>query len=55
MEKATAHMIQTNSAIKSEHYGDIMFYLGNVDAAVESWKKSESIRREGNHQFWIKK
>jgi tetratricopeptide (TPR) repeat protein len=30
------------SAVKSEHYGDIMFYLGNVDAAVENWKKAKA-------------
>jgi tetratricopeptide (TPR) repeat protein len=41
MEKALAHD-KTNSAIKSEHYGDIMFYLGNVDAAVENWKKAKA-------------
>ena len=33
---------KTNSAVKSEHYGDIMFYLGNVDAAVENWKKAKA-------------
>jgi tetratricopeptide (TPR) repeat protein len=29
------------SAVKSEHYGDILFYLGNVDGAVENWKKAK--------------
>jgi tetratricopeptide (TPR) repeat protein len=33
---------KTNGAVKSEHYGDIMFYLGNVDAAVENWKKAKA-------------
>jgi tetratricopeptide (TPR) repeat protein len=33
---------KTNSAVKSEHYGDIMFYLGNTDAAVENWKKAKA-------------
>jgi tetratricopeptide (TPR) repeat protein len=33
---------KTNSAVKSEHYGDIMFYLGNVDAAVDNWKKAKA-------------
>ncbi len=41
MEKALADD-KTNSPVKSEHYGDIMFYLGNVDAAVESWKKAKA-------------
>ncbi|ASU36044.1 Tetratricopeptide repeat-containing protein [Mucilaginibacter xinganensis] len=26
---------------KIEHYGDILFYLGNVDEAVENWKKAK--------------
>jgi tetratricopeptide (TPR) repeat protein len=41
IEKALADD-KTNSAVKSEHYGDIMFYLGKVDAAVENWKKAKA-------------
>ncbi|MDB5008354.1 MAG: invasion protein regulator [Mucilaginibacter sp.] len=41
IEKAIADD-KDNSAVKSEHYGDIMFYLGNVDAAVENWKKAKA-------------
>ena len=41
MEKALADD-KTNSAVKSEHYGDILFYLGNTDAAVENWKKAKA-------------
>ena len=41
IEKALADD-KTNSAVKSEHYGDIMFYLGNVDTAVENWKKAKA-------------
>jgi len=41
MEKALADD-KNNSAVKSEHYGDIMFYLGNIDAAVENWKKAKA-------------
>jgi len=41
IEKALADD-KDNSAVKSEHYGDIMFYLGNVDAAVENWKKAKA-------------
>jgi len=33
---------KANSAIKLEHYGDILFCLGNVDAAVENWKKAKT-------------
>ena len=41
MEKALADD-KDNRAVKSEHYGDIMFYLGNTDAAVENWKKAKA-------------
>jgi len=33
---------KNGSAVKMEHYGDIMFYLGNVDAAVDNWKKAKA-------------
>jgi tetratricopeptide (TPR) repeat protein len=41
IEKAILHD-KTNSAVQLEHYGDIMFYLGDTNAAVESWKKARS-------------
>jgi len=41
MEKALADD-KTGSPVKSEHYGDIMFYLGNIDAAVDNWKKAKA-------------
>jgi Tfp pilus assembly protein PilF len=41
IEKAILHD-KTNSAVQTEHYGDIMFYLGDTNAAVESWKKAKS-------------
>jgi tetratricopeptide (TPR) repeat protein len=41
IEKALADD-KGNGAVKSEHYGDIMYYLGNVDAAVENWKKAKA-------------
>ncbi len=41
IEKAILHD-KTNSAVQIEHYGDIMFYLGNTDAAVQNWKKAKS-------------
>ena len=40
MEKALAHD-KDNSSAKYEHYGDILFYLGNTDAAVQNWKKAK--------------
>jgi len=40
IEKAILHD-KTNSAVQTEHYGDIMFYLGDTNAAVESWKKAK--------------
>ncbi|QKJ31630.1 tetratricopeptide repeat protein [Mucilaginibacter mali] len=30
-----------HSAVKEEHYGDIMFYLGDTNAAVANWKKAK--------------
>jgi len=41
IEKAILHD-KTNSAVQQEHYGDIMFYLGDTDAAVQNWKKAKS-------------
>jgi len=29
------------SAVKTEHYGDILFFLGDVDTAVNNWKKAK--------------
>lgn len=39
IEKAIQH--NKNSATQAEHLGDIMFYLGNTDAAVQNWKKAK--------------
>ncbi len=39
IEKAMQH--NKNSATQAEHLGDIMFYLGNTDAAVQNWKKAK--------------
>ncbi|GAC1307389.1 MAG: tetratricopeptide repeat protein [Mucilaginibacter sp.] len=41
IEKALADD-KDKSAVKLEHFGDIMFYLGNIDAAVENWKKAKA-------------
>jgi tetratricopeptide (TPR) repeat protein len=40
MEKALSHD-KSHSAVQAEHYGDIMFYLGDTDAAVQNWKKAK--------------
>ncbi|MEO6498074.1 MAG: tetratricopeptide repeat protein [Mucilaginibacter sp.] len=40
IEKAILHD-KNNSAVQVEHYGDIMFYLGNTDAALQNWKKAK--------------
>ncbi|MGZ3749907.1 MAG: tetratricopeptide repeat protein [Mucilaginibacter sp.] len=40
MEKALAHG-KDHSAVQSEHYGDILFYLGDTEAAVQNWKKAK--------------
>ncbi|CAM3953364.1 tetratricopeptide repeat protein [Mucilaginibacter galii] len=40
IEKALQHG-KDASATQTEHYGDILFYLGNTDAAVQNWKKAK--------------
>ncbi len=40
MEKALADD-KNKSTGKIEHYGDVLFYLGNIDGAVENWKKAK--------------
>jgi tetratricopeptide (TPR) repeat protein len=40
MEKALTHD-KDKSAVKYEHYGDILFYLGKADEAVDNWKKAK--------------
>ena len=47
IEKAILHD-KTNSAVQTEHYGDIMFYLGDTNAAVESWKKAKSFGEQSS-------
>lgn len=42
IEKAIAND-KNKSATATEHYGDILFYLGNVDAALENWKKAKQL------------
>ena len=41
MEKALVND-KDHNAVQVEHYGDIMFYLGNVQAAVDNWKKAKA-------------
>jgi tetratricopeptide (TPR) repeat protein len=40
MEKALADG-KNKSAVQTEHYGDILFYLGDADGAVQNWKKAK--------------
>lgn len=40
MEKAQTHN-KNKSAVQTEHYGDILFYLGDADGAVQYWKKAK--------------
>jgi tetratricopeptide (TPR) repeat protein len=30
------------SPVKTEHYGDIMFFLGNTDSALQNWQKAKA-------------
>lgn len=41
MEKALS--LDKPSAINYEHYGDILFQLGDVDEAVEQWRKAKAM------------
>lgn len=41
IEKALLHG-KDKSAVQTEHYGDILFYLGDADAAVQNWIKAKS-------------
>jgi len=45
IEKAILHD-KSNSAVQVEHYGDIMFYLGDTNAAVQNWKKAKSFGQQ---------
>jgi tetratricopeptide (TPR) repeat protein len=40
MEKAISHD-KDHSAVQAEHYGDILYNLGDTDGAVKSWKKAK--------------
>ncbi|HTD42281.1 MAG TPA: tetratricopeptide repeat protein [Mucilaginibacter sp.] len=40
MEKALAHN-KENSPVQYEHYGDIMFQLGDTDSALQNWTKAK--------------
>lgn len=40
MEKAQGHN-KNKSAVQTEHYGDILFYLGDADGALQYWKKAK--------------
>ena len=41
MERALS--LDNPSAINFEHYGDILFQLGDVDEAVEQWRKAKAM------------
>jgi tetratricopeptide (TPR) repeat protein len=41
IEKAISHS-QKQSAVQLEHYGDILFFLGEKDKAIQQWEKAKS-------------
>ncbi|TSD63792.1 tetratricopeptide repeat protein [Inquilinus sp. KBS0705] len=41
IEKSLLHD-KGNSPVKTEHYGDILFLLGNTDAALQNWNKAKT-------------
>ncbi len=59
MEKAISD--EGNNGTQFEHYGDILFHLGDVDSAVMQWKKalekgakSESLEKKVNEKKYFK-
>jgi len=42
IEKAISHS-ENSSAVQIEHYGDILFHLGEKEKALEQWKKAKAI------------
>jgi len=42
IEKSLLHDKGNSSAVKTEHYGDILYLLGDTDAALQSWKKAKA-------------
>lgn len=40
MEKALAHN-KENSPVQYEHYGDIVFQLGDINTALQNWRKAK--------------
>ena len=42
IEKAIGHS-DTSSAVQLEHYGDILFHLGQKEKALEQWQKAKTI------------
>ncbi len=51
IEKALEHGGNTNGTIL-EHYGDVLFKLGNIDSAVSKWKEAKAT---GDHSEQIDK
>lgn len=39
---------KSNSAVQFEHYGDILYFLGDKKQAVEQWKKARSLGDKSN-------
>lgn len=54
-KKVIEHAIETGGASSThyEHYGDILFQLGDVDGAVQQWEKARSLN--ANSEILIKK
>ncbi len=47
IEQALEYMKSTPDAVIIEHYGDILFKLGDIDGAMEQWNRSYGMEREG--------
>lgn len=40
IEKSLAHD-KDESAVKTEHYGDILYFMGDINGAVQNWQKAK--------------
>lgn len=54
IEQAIEYMKSDPDAVVYEHYGDILFKLGDADKALELWRKAYGMEREGQDKDMLK-
>lgn len=55
IEQAMEYMKPNPDAIVIEHYGDILFMLGDVEGALEQWNRSYVLERDGADKEKLKR